>query len=158
MCVKPRTRKKSDSTAWLQKISGRVAASKLKSGCHANIEKPSPSLIKRTYKWKWLLQKGRRGLKTKPLQKIISRVNGKGDENFPVSGRRFYINPEWLFMGTSPFGLVNWKCWGTYFCEIRWHKTLDILPREAAVVKGEKRHIIYIGCILIPSVGTVKYP
>ena len=121
--VEQQTRMQSNSRIWFRMRTGRVTASKFKSACHTNPEKPSSSLIMSichpelakfsTEATKW----GCSHEKTARMHYIIFQKGRHKD--FKLSESGFFINRPHGFIGATPDGLVNCSCCGEGVCEVK---------------------------------------
>ena len=134
--IEASTRKQSSSKEWFQQRAGRITASKFKSACATNPDKPSKSLIKgicypdahrfSNAATKW-------GIEKEPVAREAFEFAVAADHlNLSVAECGLHVNGKLPFLGASPDGLVFCECCGNGICEIKCpHKFKDSLISTA---------------------------
>ena len=112
--VEKETRKQSKTALWFKYRAGRVTASRMKAVCHTDITNPAQSLVKsirypevfnftsKQTNWGCRHEKQARDRYEKTVRFKHT--------NLQVAECGLFINPQWLFVGASPDGIITCDC------------------------------------------------
>ncbi|XP_061580348.1 inhibitor of growth protein 1-like isoform X1 [Cololabis saira] len=121
--VEVATRDQASSKLWFRFRAGRITASKMKTACCTDPNKPAQSLIKSVCypeSYKFTSKAMTWGCDHETFARdIFINDHKKRHENVKAENTGFFINPSVPFSGASPDGLVSCDCCGVSVIEVK---------------------------------------